>query len=112
MQDMAGNGVKHIVYYLYPHLSPTGGGLCRLRRRRQPGRLRVAEARAQLLRGVLHVDYDELLSAGATVPGYRCVVIDTIPAFNGHNADTSSLYMVYPNAMPERRSSRISCGTR
>jgi phospholipase/lecithinase/hemolysin len=87
LQDMAGKGVKQVVYFFYPHVSPTVG----------------ADANDWL-------DYAYPLAAqlccGANAPapgspdltcegsgsGLECVFVDTRPEFVGHNMSGSSSY--------------------
>jgi lysophospholipase L1-like esterase len=68
MQDMASKGVKHIVYFFYPHLDPSGGGLLTMPAPAVNDTIDYAATQAQ--------SACELVS--------QCVFVDLRPAFDGN----------------------------
>lgn len=87
-KTMAANGVKHVVFFFYPHLDPAGGG-----------RL-LASAPAindsidygyplveQACCGTAFVSSSTTYSCKGDELGPECLFIDTRPAFEGHVAD-------------------------
>lgn len=68
MQDMANKGVKHIVYFFYPHLDPSGGGLLTM-----PA-LTVNDT----------IDYAATQAQSACELVSQCVFVDLRPAFDGN----------------------------
>jgi hypothetical protein len=82
MQQMAQNGVKHIVYFFYPHLDPSGGGLLTA----------PAPAVNQT------IDYAASLAQTVCESVSQCVFVDSRPAFDGHVAQYISGDQVNPSA--------------
>ena len=68
MQDMASKGVKHIVYFFYPHLDPSGGGLL--------------TTPAPLVNN--SIDYAATQAQAACELVSQCVFVDLRPAFDGN----------------------------
>jgi hypothetical protein len=100
MQEMAGNGVKHIVYFYYPHLSTAGGGLLPTPAPtvNQADDYALPKLETNCC-GASFTSTTTNYSCRGNGPGTDYVVIDTIPAFNGHTADYIQSDMVHPNAM-------------
>jgi hypothetical protein len=99
LTEMAANGVKHIVYYFYPQLDPTG----------RPGvdvslNYALPEAEA-LCCGSSFTTTATNYTCRGNAPGTDCIMIDTGPAFQGHNVETDTANYwfqsdnIHPNAM-------------
>ncbi len=100
MQEMATNGVKHIVYFYYPHLDPAGGGLLPTPAPTVNDSLDYALPKAEeSCCGASFTSSATNYSCRGNGPGTDCVMIDTIPAFTGHVADYIQSDHVHPNAM-------------
>jgi len=82
MQEMAQKGVKHIVYFFYPHLDPTGGGLLTTPAPSVNDTIDYAASQAQ--------------QVCETVP--HCVFVDSRPAFEGQTAQYISGDRLNPSA--------------
>ena len=93
---MATDGVKHVVYFFYPHLDPAGGGILTTPPPRSTTTLDYAYPLAeQICCGVLRLDGESTRAAG-TCRGRTCVCVDTRPAFEGHLADYIKSDHVHP----------------
>jgi len=106
MQSMVKNGVEHIVYFYYPHLDPTGGGLLTTP---APGvNVLLDYARPQVEMTCCGASFTSTATnyscRGNTV-GTDCVFVDLNPIFAGHQSEASaSTYWfqddnVHPNDM-------------
>jgi len=82
MQDMAQKGVKHIVFFFYPHLDPNGGGLLTTPAPAVNDTIDYAAAQAQQV--------CESVS--------QCVFVDSRPAFEGQIAQYISGDHINPSA--------------
>ncbi len=99
LMEMAGNGVKHIVYYFYPQLDPTG----------RPGvdlSLNYALPKAEeICCGASFTTTATQVSCRGNAAGTDCIMIDSGPTFQGHNVEANaSTYWfqsdnIHPNAM-------------
>ena len=88
LQEMAGKGVKHIVYFFYPHLDPAGGGLLPTPAPDVNVTLDYAYPLAeQLCCGTTFTSTATSYTCSGNTTGTQCVFIDTRPAFEGHVAD-------------------------
>jgi hypothetical protein len=87
-QEMATDGVKHIVYYFYPHLDTAGGGLLPTP---APGvNLALDDIRPlaeQACCGASFTSTATNYTCRGKTPGADCVMIDATPAFSGHLSD-------------------------
>ena len=81
MQNMASKGVKHIIYFFYPHLDPNGGGLLTT----------PAPAVNQT------IDDAALLAENVCETVAQCVFVDLRPAFEGKLAQYISVDQVNPS---------------
>jgi lysophospholipase L1-like esterase len=83
LDEMATDGVKHVVYFFYPHLDPT----------KTDGFLFGG---APAVNDTLDYAYPlaRAMCEGATMP--KCVFVDTRPAFAGHTADYIKSDNVHP----------------
>jgi hypothetical protein len=106
-QQMATDGVKHIVYFFYPHLDPAGGGLLPAP---SPGVNLIDDYAAPLYQQACCGSSFTPTSTNATcrgnAPGTDCTFVDTRPAFAGHSGaagepgpDYILTDHVHPNAM-------------
>jgi len=99
-QQMATDGVKHIVYYFYPHLDPAGGGLLPT-----PSTYvndtddYAAPLYQQICCGSTFTPTTSNASCRGNAPGTDCVYIDTRPIYNGHATDWIQSDHVHPNMM-------------
>jgi lysophospholipase L1-like esterase len=86
-QDMAGKGVKEVVFFFYPHVSPTVGADAN-------DWLDYAYPQvAQLCCGAnAPAQGSPDLTCEGNAPGLECVFVDTRPEFVGHNMSGSSSY--------------------
>jgi|SRR5579872_527067 len=92
-KSMAAAGVEHVVYFYYPHLDPAGGGLLPAP---APGvDLSADYALAQLEKSCCGASFtssttnyscrgNAAIGNGQTLD---CIVIDTVPAFAGHETN-------------------------
>jgi hypothetical protein len=106
MQSMVKNGVEHIVYFYYPHLDPTGGGLLTTP---APGvNVLLDYARPQVEMtccGAAFTSTATNYSCRGNTVGTDCVFVDLNPIFAGHQSEASaSTYWfqsdnVHPNDM-------------
>jgi hypothetical protein len=87
-KEMATGGVKHIVYYFYPHLDTAGGGFLPTP---APGVNLVDDEGALAYQKICCGSSFTPTAANPTctgnAPGTQCTYIDTRPAFEGHVAD-------------------------
>jgi lysophospholipase L1-like esterase len=85
-QEMAGDGVKQIVYFFYPHLDPGGGGLLPTP---SPGVNLIDDYSAPLYQqiccGSSFTPTATAYSCSGNAPGTKCTFVDTRPAFQGHS---------------------------
>jgi lysophospholipase L1-like esterase len=85
-QEMAGDGVKQIVYFFYPHLDPAGGGLLPTP---SPGVNLIDDYSAPLYQqiccGSSFTPTATAYSCSGNAPGTKCTFVDTRPAFQGHS---------------------------
>jgi hypothetical protein len=99
-KQMATDGVKHIVYYFYPHLDTNGGVLLPTP---APGVDLVDDEGAanyqKLCCGASFTPTVQNYSCTGDAPGTTCTFIDTRPAFEGHQVDWIQADKVHPNAM-------------
>jgi hypothetical protein len=93
MQEMASNGVKHIVYFFYPHLDPAGGGLLPTPSPDVNVTLDYAAPLAQqVCCGTTFTPAASTTSSApytckGTTSGTDCIFVDIRPAFEGHTSD-------------------------
>ena len=88
LQEMASKGVKHIVYFFYPHLDPAGGGLLPTPSPDVNVTLDYAYPLAeQLCCGTTFTSTATSYTCSGNTSGTQCIFIDTRPAFEGHVAD-------------------------
>jgi len=88
LQEMASNGVKHIVYFFYPHLDPAGGGLLPTPAPDVNVTLDYAYPLAeQLCCGASFTSSTKSYTCSGKIAGTQCTFIDMRPAFEGHVAD-------------------------
>ncbi|HEX4445720.1 MAG TPA: SGNH/GDSL hydrolase family protein [Polyangiaceae bacterium] len=99
-QEMAKDGVKHIVYFFYPHLDPAGGGLLPTP---SPYVNTTDDYSAPLYQqiccGSTFTPTASANTCSGNAPGTDCVYIDTRPAYDGHQTDWILSDHVHPNAM-------------
>jgi lysophospholipase L1-like esterase len=99
MQEMASNGVKHIVFFYYPHLDPAGGGLLPTPAPTVNDADDYALPRVEEnCCGASFTSSASDYSCRGNGPGTDCILIDTIPAFSGHATDYIQSDHVHPNA--------------
>ncbi len=93
LQEMASNGVRHIVYFFYPHLDPAGGGILPTPAPDVNVTLDYAYPLAEQV--CCGTTFTATASTTSSAPytckgmtsGTECIFIDTRPAFEGHVAD-------------------------
>jgi hypothetical protein len=106
LQEMAKNGVQHIVYYFYPQLDPKG----------RPGvnlSLEYALPKAEeLCCGSSFTSSSTNYSCRGNVSGTDCIMIDPTPAFQGHNveADPSTYWFQGDNIHPDAMGGTVLAG--
>jgi hypothetical protein len=97
LQEMAKDGVKHIVYFFYPHLDPAGGGLLPTPAPQVNATLDYAYPLAeQICCGTSFTSSMTNYSCHGNTAGTDCNFIDTRPAFEGHIADYIKSDHVHP----------------
>jgi lysophospholipase L1-like esterase len=88
LQEMASNGVKHIVYFFYPHLDPAGGGILPTPAPGVNTTLDYAYPLAeQICCGSSFTSTTTSYTCSGNTSGAQCIFVDTRPAFEGHTAD-------------------------
>jgi hypothetical protein len=88
LQEMASKGVKHIVYFFYPHLDPAGGGILPTPAPDVNVTLDYAYPLAEeLCCGTTFTASTTSYTCTGNTTGTQCTFIDTRPAFEGHVAD-------------------------
>jgi hypothetical protein len=99
LMEMASKGVQHIVYYYYPHLDPNGGGILPAP---APGvNVSLDYALAKAEESCCGASFQSTAtndSCRGTMDGTDCIMVDTIPAFEGHLGDYFQADHVHPNA--------------
>lgn len=97
LQEMATNGVKHIVYIFYPHLDPAGGGILSTPAPAVNDSLDFAYPLAeQICCGSSFTSTATSYSCTGHTGAAECNFIDTRPAFEGHLADYIKSDHVHP----------------
>jgi hypothetical protein len=97
LAEMSTDGVKHIVYFFYPHLDPAGGGLLPTPSPEVNVTLDYAYPKAaQICCGTPFTGTATNYACSGLVNGTQCVFIDTRPAFEGHIADYIKPDHVHP----------------
>jgi hypothetical protein len=88
LQEMASNGVKHIVYFFYPHLDPAGGGILPTP---APGVNPTLDYEYSLAEpiccGSSFTSTTTSYTCSGNTSGAQCIFVDTRPAFEGHTGD-------------------------
>ncbi len=96
-QEMAGDGIKHLVFLFYPHLDPAGGGLLPMPAPQVNATLDYAYTLAeQVCCGSTFTSTSTSYTCGGSINGMQCVFIDARPAFEGHTADYIKSDFVHP----------------
>jgi hypothetical protein len=97
LQEMASDGVKHIVFVFYPHLNTAGGGLLPTPAPQVNALLDYAYPLAeQICCGSAFTSTATSYSCSGRTLGTQCVFVDTRPAFEGHVADYIKSDQVHP----------------
>jgi hypothetical protein len=88
LQEMAHDGVKHIIYFFYPHLDPAGGGILPTPAPDVNVTLDYAYPLAEkVCCGTTFTATTSAYTCKGMTSGTECIFIDTRPAFEGHVAD-------------------------
>ncbi len=82
LAEFGANGVKHVVYFFYPHLDPAGGG--------------ILTTPAPTVNDTLDYAYGVAAPVCTQSVSPPCVWVDTRPAFEGHLADYIKSDHVHP----------------
>jgi hypothetical protein len=97
LQEMSGDGIKHIVYVFYPHLDPAGGGILPMPSPQVNATLDFAYPLAEkLCCGSTFTSTATSYTCSGNTSGTQCVFIDIRPAFEGHVADYIKSDHVHP----------------
>jgi lysophospholipase L1-like esterase len=97
LQEMAHDGVKHIVYFFYPHLDPAGGGLLPTPSPDVNVTLDYAYPLAQeVCCGTTFTPTASHYTCKGTTAGTECIFVDMRPACEGHVADYIKTDHVHP----------------
>jgi len=97
-KTMATSGVKHVVFFFYPHFDPAGGGLLPVPSPAINDTLDYGYDLAEkACCGTTFIATADNYTCRGNASGPDCLFVDTRPAFEGHTADYLGADHVHPS---------------